>query len=650
MNSTRIVNACSSFITRYRTSRLRPVSGLPLVILLAACAGCATPAHGGARQMSVAGAPPDVVHELWEQHWTLATDGSIVYHEKHHIRLNSDRVFRAFGNPRITYNTETDEVEVLQARTRLPSGEYVELPDYSTVEVSPDAAAGWPAFANIRQITMVMSGIEPGCVLELEHRVTTKPGTRPYLTADLRIDDRYPVRSRTVSVSLPPGVELSPVFSGLPEERYTYAFEQSSDGYSRHRWEFVELPGQPVEPQDPPWRAAGVRLAFSTAPDAKTWVRQELEGIAAAADESELLSRLAKQWAGEQTTAGDKLAAIQQELAGSFNFVNFDAGWQPAHPRKASDVIAGNYGLPREAAAVLLALARAAGVAVEPALLVADEVWNDAAAQRAMVAAYVVVCDDAAGGDGLEIWHPRHGRVFRDRRWAGHTLLTCQSDELRRVPLPAWLDPDESRVVVVGSVEVDKEGKLAGKLSVQTSGLFVSPSDLETSDEQKRRARQIIGHVLPGVKLKALDVRTLAPGRFDFEARIESGKALPRVDECYELKLPEDSPALADVPLPVTYSRRQRPARLLGPFDEQIELKITWPAEWHCDARPAGIDRAEGAWGLIEQTVRPMERGLVLRRQTRVNRRELTPAEVLALRGPVNQLRAEHARTLLLRP
>lgn len=619
-----------------------------LSLLLTLCVGCATPARGSSNDVANnPSAPPDAVYDLWEQDWTLNADGSLVYHEKRHTRLNSDRVFRAFGNPRITYNTDTDKVEVLVARTKLPNGKYVDLADYSTVEVSPDAAAGWPAFANIRQVTMVMGGIEPGCVLELEHRITAQPDTRPYLAADLRIDNRYPVRARLITVSLPPGEQLSPVLSGLSEDEYAYTFEQRSDGRSTHRWVFPALPARPSEPQSLPWHEDGVRLAFTTAPDGETWVRERLAAVDTAADESPLLTKLAQDWTRDESTDHDKLRALQKKLAGSFNFVSFDVAWRPATPRRASDVSHHNYGLPAESAAVMLSLARAAGIAVRPALLVADGVWNNDAPQAAMVAAYVLVHD---GPDGTQIWHPHHGLIRRDKRWAGHTLLAVRGDGVKRTSLPAWLDPDESRCTITGNVTIDKDGKYTGKLSIKTCGLFVSPNDLETTDGQKRRVNAIVSRVLPGAKVKAFDLRSLGAQTFDVETEIDSPKAPEKLHECYQFELPATSPALADVPLPLTYSRRQTPARLVGPFDERIEVIITWPEEWQTEAVPTSVDSFAGPWGLLGRTISPIENGLKLTRHTRITRRDLPATEVVALRTPLNELRSDHARTLLLRP
>jgi len=60
------------------------------VLLVVVGIACVTPLYAD---------PPDAVIELWEQHWTLNADGSTVYHEKQHVRLNSDRAYGEFADP-----------------------------------------------------------------------------------------------------------------------------------------------------------------------------------------------------------------------------------------------------------------------------------------------------------------------------------------------------------------------------------------------------------------------------------------------------------------------------------------------------------------------------------------------------------------------
>jgi len=614
------------------------------------------------------------VIELWEQHWKLNPDGSTVYREKRHVRLNSDRSYGEFADPRITYNTETDQLEVLVARTRLPDGRYRELPDYARIVVSPDASAGWPAFASICQQLLVMSGIEPGCVVELEYQITSRAGARPFLAADVRVDHRYPIRQRIIRLEAPSEVPLRVVASRLPA-----GSQSSSDGRT---WSFGDLPAAVDEPQSPPWQARCPRMAFSTAGLASTWLKHRHAQLEAAADQSEQISKLAAEWTREQKDPSDKMRALRDKLSARFNFVEFDPSWRPAAIRPASEVIRSNYGLPEEAAAALLALARAAGLTAMPGILVDNELWNHEVPQDGMVAAYVVLlivgrtgdvrmASDSGGGslpvvdtgDYPEIWDPRHGRIAREGRWAGYTLLPVPDVIMPRTTLEEWTRPEECRCQITGKVTVAEDANWTGQLSLKTTGLFVSSEGLRTSDAQKGRIAALLIRTLPDVNVESFSVKTLGVGEFEATANVKSAKPLrnvavqvpsdvpagPAGGKLYCLQLPADGPFLIDVPLPLAVNQRDNPVRLPGPFTEELALTVEWPENWSLEIQPDELPQSSGQWGLVRQEVQTQPHGLTLHRHTRVTVKQLPPGEFQYLRQMVNELRSEHSRTLVLR-
>jgi len=642
---------------------LAPLAGPALLVTF--CVGCAAQLRAQPiTPLAQQTAPPDAVIELWEQHWTLNADGSTSYREKKRVLLNNDRAYGEFADPRITYNVNADKLEILQARTRLPNGDYVELPDYAHVMVSPNESAGWPAFAAIRQHLLVMSGVEPGCVLEVEYRITSKPGTKPYLAADVRLDSRYPVKKHVVRVDVPPDVEARTLLSGVAEGT-------EPDAGGGRQWTFTDLPAVATDRQSPPWRTRCARFAFSTAGRASQWLKRRHAQLDTAADDSELITKLATEWTKDLTDDSEKVRALQEKLATRFNFVDFPVSWQPATIRPASEVIECGYGLPAEAAAVLLALGRAIDLPVMPGILVNQEVWSIKAPQDGMVANYVVLLivgkhsdvrmievGDGSGlhlgvfdtGDYPEIWDAHHGRIRRDSHWSSHRVLPVPDVLMPRTLLEPWTDPDESQLRVSGKLTLADDGKLAGELSLRTTGLFVSPEELRANESQKRRIGGLLKRVVPGLKVESFSVKTLDEGVFDVVAEVKSSEPLEKLGQAWWVALGEDGPFMAEVGMPLAYGRRVNPVRLAGAFDEQIDLAIEWPEGWTVEALPGELPAVSGEWGSVEQRVQRDGHSLRLERHTRVNQRDMAAADFLTLREPLNKLRGQHARTLLLAP
>jgi len=636
------VQTASPIIVRRQRAVAR---GVFLALLATFSAACPTLVYAGND------AAPDAVYEVWDQHWTLNADGSTSYHFRQHVRLNNDRTYRTFADPRITYNVDTDKLEIINARVKRVDGSYVELADYSHVKVSPDATAGWPAFGSIRQHLLVMSGIEAGCVVELEYQITSEPGTKPYLAGDVRLDDRYPVQQRSIAITTPKEIQVRTSFSGMGTDRaaesYAPDVETAADAITL-RWTFSDLPAVPVEDQAPPWQTRCARLAFTSCGSAEKWVRSTLEQVSDAADASDVAKKLADRWAEDGSSPSTRLQDIQEKLAARYNFVNCDPSCRPPHLRPASQTLAVNYGTPAEAAAAFLALARAAELSVRPGVLVDDDVWNDRVPQRAFVQAFVVLLDT---GGTAEIWDARYGRIQRAADRAGCRVLSYSpSGEIDKLVLPPWDNADDSRCRISGQLSIDDDGHCVGELAIHTTGLFVSPNELSATDDQKSRARGLLGHLLPGVDTEEFSVTSLSPTTFNATVEVASSKPLKDASGCFRWQLAQDGPFLAEIPMPLNHSRRISPVRLTGAFDEVIDLMIEWPEDWRTEARPGELTHVTGDWGSIEQNISVDKGRMTLKRHTHIAQRELSAEAFLTLRRPINELRSEHARTLLLKP
>lgn len=611
-----------------------------LVAVIAAIAAIAAPSSQEPAKI----APPDAIIKRWVQHWTVGADGGVAYRVVRHVQINSDRAHGEFADPRISYNADTQSVKIAVARTRLPDGKtIVELPSYGRTEVAPGGTAGVPSLAAIRQIVLVMSGIEPGCVVELDYTINTKPGTAP-LCADLALAERHPIDEREIRIDLPRGVWLSQALTNVAEGEVEYSFEQRSDGGSTHLLVVPRLPTIRDEPAAPGWRSRAPRFTFTMAPG-KDWLAHRLGDLASLADESPLLSRLAQEWTRDRTTTEDKLRAAQEKLAATFNIHDVDLSLPLPPPRRASDALASNYGTQVEAAAVLLSLCRAAGLAASPALVLDDDMWVEKSPQDALVSAFAVA---AGSGDDVTFWHPRDGRIARGKRWNGFTLAWPQGADVQRRELPAWSKPDESRCAVALDATVADNATLSGKASVRLSGLFVAADSLRTTDSQTARVREIVRGVLPGVDVSGVTVRTLSGDVFEADAQIKSVKPLEALGATYKVAL-GDGPASGDVSLPFSSAKRTLPVRLAGAFEESCELALTLPEKWTFDAFPAAAINASGEWGAGRRSAEMKDRTLRLSRTVRVSSNELPAAQWLAARDALLELRGERSRSVLIR-
>ncbi|NLG43813.1 MAG: hypothetical protein GX547_11240, partial [Phycisphaerae bacterium] len=92
------------------------------------------------------------------------------------------------------------------------------------------------------------------------------------------------------------------------------------------------------------------------------------------------------------------------------------------------------------------------------------------------------------------------------------------------------------------------------------------------------------------------------------------------------------------------------PVRITGPFVEQVKLTVEYPENWTVEAQPVEVKAVKGEWGEAEQRITPGEQRVTISRNTRIAQRDLAPKAFLNAREPLNTLRTEAARTLVLKP
>lgn len=609
-------------------------------------------------------APSDAVIEEWSQKWNIAADGGTVYHERRVVRLHNDRAYGEFADPRITYWNGRDKLELITARTRRTDGTTIEPPDYSRNTVSPFESAGWPAYAALRQLVVTMSGVEPGCAVELEFRITSPPAASA-LPCSIRLDHRYPVLKHEIEVTnasptayafgeanLDP---LPPALRGGFRRRFDAqslgaGADAASGGQpSVMKRAYGPFPAAIDEPQAMPVAMSSPHLVFAPAQPFDAWLAASLARIEGAADTSDLVRSLATKWTKDATSDLEKLRALQERLAATLSTVEFPLAWRADDLRPASAVLNENYGLPEEAGAALLSLARAAGLKARPALVARMEVFDEAVPQADSIASYAVAIDAPAGPVAFDA---RLGRIRRATH-PGCTIYSrggenAAAEPVQRTALSEWTSADDSACRISGSITVDDAAKLSGRVTVRASGLFADADALRSRETQQARLGELLGRVVPGLAVREFSIKTLSEGAFEADVDVAADKPLDVVAGCHALRLAQDGPWSSAVLLPVAHSRRLTPVRIAGPFEDSLDLKLAWPKGWTATALPIELKPVPTA-AAAHQSIEPTEHGACWKRTIKCEAAVLAPDLFLGWREPLNRLRADSGRTLLLK-
>jgi hypothetical protein len=579
----------------------------------------------------------------WEQTWVLGEDGSLRRRDHKWYKFFSDRPIGRMADPRIDYDESREELILHVAQTHLPDGSVLPVPDYSRNVTGPGDVAGWPQYAGWRQMVISFSGIQPGCVTELDYEVVTRPGSTPWLSADLRMNEDDPVLERVLRVNVPRGAGLKYRVERIDLSECPAPARQS-DGSRTYLWRFRNVTSDRDEPNSPPWFERGGRLWFTTCPDAGRWLDGYLSPVERAVATDDAVNAFAEGAVESEPDARERIRKLTTRLRDTFHVLGSSKARRTMTARPAPQVLRANYGNEFEAAALCSAALRAVGF--ETALVVGVEPrrWSDDIPSDD--AFWSVVID--AGRDGQRWFvHPTQG-VIEEPVSGAPRLLLARGDEQgpQRTLLKARGQDEGSLIEITGKLTVGEDDRVTGQLRVRATGAYFDPSSLKSADEQKRFAGRIASGLLGDLSVREVSVEELSSEGLRLTASVGLDAPITPTAGLRIMKLGDGPISLAYFSIPLSAAQRRTDVALTSAWHEKADIMIAFPEGRHPKLHPFGEFRAEGAWGHARQNLVPSDEGLRMTRDVRMMRDRLTTQELAGVREAFNRLRSTAQRVI----
>lgn len=633
-NATRLVLTAAALALSTSLACHAPAVGGPT-------SGSATPDLGiGAAQFP----DDDAIVLRWEQQWILEKAGTVHRRDHQWIKLLNGRPIGRVADPRIDFVNGRDELIIHTARTHLPDGTVLPVPDYSFNIAGPDDVAGWPEYGNWQQQVVSFSGIQDDAVVELDYEVVTPAGVLPWVEADLRLNDFYPAVERVVAVTLPHGTSLSHKLDRAESEGGGVE-RQDADGTMTYRWTFRNLAAGRDEPQSKAWLQRCGRLRFTTCPSASTWVATILDPVKRAGHSDDGIRKFAESVVEDENNAAQRVRAIAKKLHDTFNLITSPKSMQSLACRDAAAVFGANYGNPLEAAALYLAALRSLGMDATAEVGVDSTVWDE---QVPVSSAFAGVAITVNLPDGPMYVHPEHGTFENPGHWGRHLLFSADaSGAMRKTYVQGRGEADPSDIQIAGKITLDDEGRATGELRFHLTGLFYDPQRLETGKAQKTLVSGLVDRVLAGFEVTGHSITTLSGDVLRATVSVAAKDPFKRYGDRFVLRFGEGPAFLGGVPMPLERSQRWTDVQLAGRLREEVDLRIELPEGWKPVIVPASPAPLKGNWGAATQTVKITDETVRLRRSVAVTAEVLTPTDFNELRRAVNGLRANESLVLM---
>jgi hypothetical protein len=450
---------------------------------------------------------------------TLDKDNHIAKRRHRAVMLFTDNAINRYGDPRILFNSATQELSVITARVYMRDGTIVDTRKNGINQTTPFALDHAPDYADWQETVVTHVGIEKGCVAELHYRIRDKEPS-PWLSGVDIFSSEDPVEVRVLEIGGPGASNLkSASLNGAP------AAAKTPDGVS---WTVRDIAGR--TPFDGgAWEGdCFPTVCYSTAaswPDVLSKIRAGIiEESRSSIYFASIVGEATKDMFGE-----DKMLAIHRLALDRVSSVRAPFGLFAAAPRDAQRIYESGYASPLDRAVLLMAMLEAGGFHPMPVLVSAGTSWTDEAAAPEIFNAVFVFLMYAGPHEEPLFVDPgvayEHHPVI-----AGRTLAYL--DEKPSIAHDFRGGGDGSRLDLV--LKPGADGSIAGSGTAVLTGLFspyylMKGSGSEAEDFVKARVHALFN----GAELTSWNPQAFDKNRveiaFTFTVKMPDGKPGERV-------------------------------------------------------------------------------------------------------------------------
>jgi transglutaminase-like putative cysteine protease len=568
---------------------------------------------------------------------------------EHHriVRILNPRGQR-FANIVIPYGS-TSVVDQIEARTVQPEGRIIPLKDTDVFDVS--LHPNFVFFSDQRAKIFTMPAVEDGAVVEYRYRLTMSGRT---FWHSWTFQEEAPVVLSRFTLMKPGDWDVIYRSYGTP---ITPSITPAPAGFrSRHVWEARNLPPLRSEFGMPPVSEVATHLAvapvgFKTWEDIAHWYTEVVgkRTTGGAAVES-----LAGSLTNGLHTDADKLRRIFEWVRDQVRYLAVEIGVGGYEPHSADDVFAKRYGDCKDMVALLIAMARAVNVEVQPVLI---STWHNGRADTTLPSAlqfnHLIGFAPNVVPGGIWLDATDKAGVFGTLPWYDQgmpVVVTGPAEKGYRAITPA--EPASANTSVLNwTAELNADGSalVSGKTTLTGAPALDLRNDLRVADSAD--VRQWLGtslaHRCPGATLLHYDLPQPCPPQDTLTVAYTFRTLSFSVHRDSLLVIRPWAFNPMDAADYFREAQRAYPIRFRYPSQSEFRLTVHAPLGWQYQVATA-TDSAQMSWGrsVWQYTTQPD----VARLQMHVTLQgeDLLPAHYPAFRDFLDNLRMREWREITL--
>ena len=562
---------------------------------------------------------PDAEYIEIVKEYKLQSDGSVIFSYHHKLRLNSYfAVTRHYGESFIVYNPDFQTLEIKKSETTMNDGKKVQSPPNAFNEVLPRFAADAPSFNHFREMVITHVGLERGCTVDLSYVIQTDKEFMPGLMGEEIFADYSPIHKMTVHVIIPDSENLNYEFFNTDIEPKL----EIRDNFKIYTWFLKDLPGIPVEGNQPEWGEFIPRLIFSTV---DSW-HTIFDYIDSFMGDSLNLSASSRRIVNNQLEgildSRSKMLRLQKIVSDEMGKVNCKPWIYGFKAKSAEKVFMENVGTGWEKAVLLTALLKYSGAKAYPALVSRYKEFSAEVPSLYQFDDFAVICS-YPDIQKLYLSPTKHQEGDLVPFIFNKTLFNIRKAKNKFSKIRDYKSKENDQRMFL-TLELDDNLMITWRGSFTFGGYF-SRSFKFGSDNNSTKSE--IESSISSLNVDKIEVRLLNSKESDFYAEFSSTEGLEISNGYIKWKLPEFMHGFNSSNISAAQTERVTPISLQSSFVESYVISMKIPKNLEL-MTPYFNRRLKNSVGEVAISIeKEGDNILILKRSLMLKRSEIAPSE-----------------------
>ena len=308
----------------------------------------------------------DVIHLLDECIVEVEADGRATKTVHTVFKIVSE-YGKELANRRLGYDSRTETVSLLYARTITADGKSIPLRKNAIKVVTPYSK--FPTYSDYKRLVFSLSGVEVGCVIDYKYISETKPTIPGEFTDSFFFQAYDPIVLSRYKIIVPEAMNIKYIFLNSLAETRQSARSFANGNKKVYLWEQKNVPQLFIEDNTPPYAELAPRILLTTLDNWNPffcWWRNQLQGKT---DAHTAIKKKVIELIEGLSTVDEKVEAVFDYVKRHIRYVSIDMGKSGYVPASASEVFDNKYGDCKDQSTLLVSMLREAGVSAHHVLI-----------------------------------------------------------------------------------------------------------------------------------------------------------------------------------------------------------------------------------------------------------------------------------------